>query len=714
MNSLVPLSEASFHALGWMLLHFVWQGLAVAAILAGTRVVIKDSDLRYATACAALLAMVALPVSTFLTQDIEMSSGAGQLAGYWGGVSLVGEAPSPLPALPPDELAHRPTVASDMPGRLARLTATLQDHMPKIVLCWLAGVLLLCLRLLGGCWVSYRLRHTGTGPLPDKWRERVSELARGLGIRQKVEVLTSSVSAIPMVVWVFRPVILMPVSTLLGLTHAQLEAILVHELAHVRRYDNLVNLLQRLVETVFFFHPAVWWVSRCIRTEREHCCDDIATASSDPKLYAGALAALEELRIPVFASAATGGPLLSRVRRLLAPDRTGAKNGLSSFTVSFLVGILVVLTLAIVTLEATLNENQMEDKEMVSESNKMRSRKVLDIEPTKAFTRAAGALHDMLQAAGHSEWSTARLQGVLGNAFSFEMRKGAGVVWQEANLDWWLFLEILPELELGCRIQRFQARQRDEQGDFRALKAAAWEAVRASIDQGVPAVAWNPMSVEQAEAGLTARDWGLLVGYDKSDETYTVRHNYVHDGDFTVRYDAIGHTDPIELFCVLVYDHPEPVSTLSAHVKALQNAVAFGNGTRYDPKEPTYQVDARGFAAYELWREAIESGAAAPKHSHYHSGELRVLRGYAAAYLRELVDIFPVAASELGKAGAHYDHVVEASDRLHTLCSRANDAGGFTADTRVEASDLVTAALQAERDAIASIEAALALVDESQ
>ena len=245
-------------------------------------------------------------------------------------------------------------------------------------------------------------------------------------------------------------------------------------------------------------------------------------------------------------------------------------------------GILLLLAFHAVLLQADPGASQQTEGEAVPASSEMDSRKVLDIQATNAFTRAAGALHDMLQAAGHSEWSPARLQGVLGNAFSYETRKGAARVWQEASLDWWLFLQILPELDLGCRIKRFQVRHQEDalwspggpgsgfrprhQDKSQALKAAAWEAVRESIDRGIPAVAWNPMSFEQAEAGLSARDWGLLVGYDLSDETYTVRHNYVRD-DFTVRYDEIGHTEPSELFCVLVYDGPKPGDLTRVHIE---------------------------------------------------------------------------------------------------------------------------------------------------
>ena len=200
--------------------------------------------------------------------------------------------------------------------------------------------------------------------MPDEWRERVRNLAKMQGIRRSVKVVTLSIAAVPMVVGVFRPVVLVPVATLLGLTHQQLEAILIHELAHVRLYDNLVNLLQRLVETVFFFHPAIWWVSNCIRVEREHCYDDAAVARSDPRLYAETLTTLEELRSPILAAAATGGSLLSRVRRLLSLDGSSAPRGISGFTAPNLLTILAIMAIGAVTLHATLSANQIEEKEM--------------------------------------------------------------------------------------------------------------------------------------------------------------------------------------------------------------------------------------------------------------------------------------------------------------------------------------------------------------
>ncbi|MEO2006569.1 MAG: hypothetical protein ABGY41_21020, partial [Candidatus Poribacteria bacterium] len=229
--------------------------------------------------------------------------------------------------------------------------------------------------------------------------------------------------------------------------------------------------------------------------------------------------------------------------------------------------------------------------------------------------------------------------------------------------------------------------------------------------------AWNAMSVKQADDGINARCWGLLAGYDESEETYTVRHQHGPGGGepFTVRYDAIGHYDG--WFCVLVYGEPAPVDAINTHIKALRNAVAFADGTRVDPHEVhsrDYRVDAHGFAAYKLWRDALQSETALAKWSRSPAYCLGKSREHAAAYLRELVDVFPDAASDLEAAAAHYTPESEALDRLHDLCRKADEAGGFSADTRAEARDLVTAALQADRDAIGRIQAALEVLEESE
>ena len=161
--------------------------------------------------------------------------------------------------------------------------------------------------------------------------EMLSDLCCRLEISRAVKLVKSGLVQVPTVIGWLRPVILLPASTLSGLTPAQLEAILAHELAHVSRCDYLVNAAQCIVETLMFYHPVVWWISRCVREEREHCCDDLVVKVCGDRLaYAKALASLEGSRIGFrdFAFAAAGGSLLNRIRRLMGlPENQGASIG---------------------------------------------------------------------------------------------------------------------------------------------------------------------------------------------------------------------------------------------------------------------------------------------------------------------------------------------------------------------------------------------------
>ncbi len=183
-----------------------------------------------------------------------------------------------------------------------------------------------------------------TRPLVCPWIDRLKER---MGIRRAVTLLESARVEVPMVSGWLRPSILVPVAALSGLTAPQLEAILAHELAHIRRHDYLVNLLQCLVEVLLFHHPATWWITRVVRCEREHCCDDMAVSASRDRLtYAQALAAMEGLRTPAFSisPAANGGNLLARVRRILKPKEESMKH------VRMLMGLVAVLAVTSILL----------------------------------------------------------------------------------------------------------------------------------------------------------------------------------------------------------------------------------------------------------------------------------------------------------------------------------------------------------------------------
>ena len=271
---------------GWTLLHFVWQGallgLAVAGILWLCRR--RSANARYAAASGGLVALLAAPVVTAAV--LWQAARAAEPVGPANRTATR--------ALGSGSTGGRAIVARDsMDAVHARLAAAL----PVVVTVWLAGVSLLLVRMGGGVWRVHRLHEAGLAAPVSRWQEVAARLASRLGLADAVRIVESRLVGTPTVVGWMRPIVLLPVAALANLTPAQVEAILAHELAHIRRHDYLVNLLQSLAETVLFYHPAVWWVSGRIRAEREHCCDDVALVISGDRVgYAAALAALEEWR----------------------------------------------------------------------------------------------------------------------------------------------------------------------------------------------------------------------------------------------------------------------------------------------------------------------------------------------------------------------------------------------------------------------------------
>ncbi len=270
--------------LGWALLHFLWQGTAIAVVFALLRRLLGrwlSAQGRYVLACGALAAMTAAPALTFLV----------------------------VPVAAPQTTAWSVS-ASEW-----------QTFLPGVVTLWLSGVLVFSVRLFGACRFTARLR-SAAHPAPAEWQLMLQRIAASVGARESVRLLISSMVGVPTVIGWLRPVILVPVEFFTGVPVEHIKALLAHEIAHIRRLDYLASMLQSIAEAVLFYHPAVWWISEQIRAERELCCDDIAVAvSGDVLTYARALAELES-RQPVLktALAANGGSLVNRIRRLLEPE----------------------------------------------------------------------------------------------------------------------------------------------------------------------------------------------------------------------------------------------------------------------------------------------------------------------------------------------------------------------------------------------------------
>jgi beta-lactamase regulating signal transducer with metallopeptidase domain len=330
------LAPGTIERLGWMLVHVLWQATAVAILLAVfLRLLHKASaNVRYWTACAALALMVALPIVT-----IRWMKAPGPVAEAGPPpVTVTVPAPAALPAAPatveiieemPSSVSAPTPASAPLPAaRLPipavplqeRIVSTLEPALPYVVLGWLVGVFGLSAWHLGGWAQLQRLKRRMVRAVEAPLQRRLDELMTRLGVHRVVGLLESALVEVPTVVGWLRPVILLPASALTGLSPDQLEGILAHELAHVRRYDYLVNIVQTIVEILGFYHPAIWWVSHRIRIERENCCDDLAVHVCGSSLqYARALACMEEIRHTGtdLAVAATGGSLMARIARLL-------------------------------------------------------------------------------------------------------------------------------------------------------------------------------------------------------------------------------------------------------------------------------------------------------------------------------------------------------------------------------------------------------------
>lgn len=342
--------------LGWTLIHSLWQGSLIAILLAMSLKLfkIRAARLRYTLALVALLLIPGLSVLTVMSDWVQPN-----LSSYESAVLFSPSATATLS--PSDHLSVEASSVSIWSSISALNWHAVISWLPLI---WLPGVLFFSLRSIGGIWYAQRIRKWGSSASISPWQTKIEELSHYLGIRRTPELKITRLLQTPVVIGHIRPVILIPFSMITGLNPKQIEAILAHELAHIYRNDYLVNMLQTGIESLFFYHPAVWWISGLIRTEREHCCDDIAVQLSDnPFEYAQALAELEAsyLSTPTAALALDGHgkPLLRRIQRLLQPERMET-GGYSHILMIALFGIMFMSFVGFRSVSTPINqENQI-------------------------------------------------------------------------------------------------------------------------------------------------------------------------------------------------------------------------------------------------------------------------------------------------------------------------------------------------------------------
>ncbi len=292
------------------LLQGIFLAAAAGLIVICTRRV--SAALRYNLLVSVLLCFAAVVMITFIVQ-LETAAHTSRL-----GVQVV-------PAVENHSVV---SINNTMQGTTARsftntLTGYLNSHANIVVLIWFLIICAKSIQLAVGLHGTYTLKRVNVFTVTGHWQARIQQLAAALQIKKGIRLLESGMAKVPLVIGHLKPVILIPLGLLTTLTEGEVEAILVHELAHIRRRDYLVNMLQSLVEIIFFFNPAVLWVSQLIKTERENCCDDLALQHSNNKAnYIRALVSCGEYQpfVPAHAMAFPGGKhsLLNRVKRMAA------------------------------------------------------------------------------------------------------------------------------------------------------------------------------------------------------------------------------------------------------------------------------------------------------------------------------------------------------------------------------------------------------------
>jgi len=308
-------------ALGWTLLHSLWQGALVALLLGITLIALRTATAttRYWAGVSALLLLIASSIVTFTLLHEPTNTRVEQTSSSILAVEPATQLAAPFLAVADEVVAPTRNHPTDYLNYF-------EPHLPLLVSIWLMGVLLLGLKMLGELVYLQHLKHYRCRMLPKGWQDKAEAMAQEMGIRRRVLLRETSRIHSPLVAGFLKPMILFPIGLLNQLTVEQVESILAHELAHIKRHDYLVNLLLSFIEVLFFFNPTAWWISRRIKAEREFSCDDLAIAyTGDAVSFVKSLAQLEEWRLhgnlSRLSMAFSGQPkgIIGRVQRILQP-----------------------------------------------------------------------------------------------------------------------------------------------------------------------------------------------------------------------------------------------------------------------------------------------------------------------------------------------------------------------------------------------------------
>ena len=301
-------SEELIQAVGWTMIHSLWQGFAVAILMGIAMIGLqkKSSKVRHEFAFFSLFLIFVISLSTF----IYLYDSAVKGAALETTITIMAEGGFVL---------ENATIVQSF---FRKSIEYFNEHLPLIVTLWLMGMVFFLFRLLGGLIFIQELKIQQHQPLSSKWQTTFQKIHAKFPMKKTVRFVESGLAKTPMVIGYLKPIILFPLGTVNQLTQQEVEAVLAHELAHIYRNDYLLNIIQSFIEIIFYYHPAVWWISANIRTERENCCDDIAVKICGSSItYVKALVILDEIQptpnLAMLFSSDSKNQLLNRVKRIL-------------------------------------------------------------------------------------------------------------------------------------------------------------------------------------------------------------------------------------------------------------------------------------------------------------------------------------------------------------------------------------------------------------
>lgn len=370
-------SNTVLYALGWTVVHSLWQGILLAVLLSLVMMALekRSARLRYEVACGAMFTMLMMALSTFiiyLDQDPNMMEIT---------VALIGESANSSVTIINQE-------NNFLQSNFQTVVAFFDEQLPLIVNVWLIGFLFFLFRMTGGFIHLHQLRHQDNFPVDRNLQKKLDQLIRRSPLKRSVKVMESALIKVPILLGHLKPLILIPVGTINLLTEEEVEAILAHELAHIIRRDFSMNIFFTLIEILFYYHPGVWLMAATIRSEREHCCDDLALfLCKNPLAYARALYKLEAAhkaaRLPglVLSFSSQKNQLLTRVRRILNQPQNK-----SNIMEKLMATVFLLLTITILSVGATTPLDNLKANRVISTGVETLSHPVVYVEANRLPT----------------------------------------------------------------------------------------------------------------------------------------------------------------------------------------------------------------------------------------------------------------------------------------------------------------------------------------